>query len=71
MTEQLAHWNPYDQNASAGFFDPEWMFGMREGFDIVIGNPPYVRHEKLKDDKPYFNKHYHAIKNSRFICLFL
>jgi len=40
-TEKLANWNPYDQNASADFFDPEWMFGIRDGFDIVIGNPPY------------------------------
>ena len=42
-TEKLANWNPYDQNASADFFDPEWMFGLREGFDIVTGNPPYGR----------------------------
>jgi hypothetical protein len=39
--KQLAAWDPYDQNASAPFFDPEWMFGVREGFDVVIGNPPY------------------------------
>ncbi|MCX6992867.1 MAG: Eco57I restriction-modification methylase domain-containing protein [Kiritimatiellaeota bacterium] len=39
---QLAAWDPYDQNASAPFFDPEWIFGVRDGFDIVIGNPPYV-----------------------------
>jgi len=39
---QLAGWDPYDQNASSSFFDSEWMFGMREGFDVVIGNPPYV-----------------------------
>ena len=37
----LAAWDPYDQNASAPFFDSEWMFGLKEGFDIVIGNPPY------------------------------
>ena len=37
----LAEWNPYDQNASAGFFDTEWMFGLTTGFDIAIGNPPY------------------------------
>jgi hypothetical protein len=37
----LAEWNPYDQNASAGFFDLEWMFGMKDGFDVVLGNPPY------------------------------
>jgi len=41
-TEKLARWNPYDQNASADFFDPEWMFGVTDGFDITIGNPPYV-----------------------------
>ncbi|MCX5805630.1 MAG: Eco57I restriction-modification methylase domain-containing protein [Proteobacteria bacterium] len=35
--------DPYDQNASAPFFDPEWMFGITDGFDVVIGNPPYVR----------------------------
>jgi len=37
----LANWDPYDQNASSPFFDPEWMFGFKDGFDIVIGNPPY------------------------------
>ncbi|MGB4802930.1 MAG: TaqI-like C-terminal specificity domain-containing protein, partial [Anaerolineae bacterium] len=42
-----AAWDPYDQNAHADFFDPEWMFGVTEGFDIVIGNPPYVRPHKL------------------------
>ena len=41
--EKLAYWDPYDQNASAEFFDPEWMFGVSDGFDITIGNPPYVR----------------------------
>lgn len=39
---QLASWDMFDQNASSPFFDPEWMFGIRNGFDIVIGNPPYV-----------------------------
>jgi len=39
---QLAMWNPYDQNAVASFFDPEWMFGVKD-FDIVIGNPPYIQ----------------------------
>ena len=38
---RLASWNPYDQNTSADFFDAEWMFGLIEGFDIVISNPPY------------------------------
>jgi hypothetical protein len=51
--EKLANWNPYDQNASADFFDAEWMFGVSGGFSIVIGNPPYVRQEQIKDLKPH------------------
>jgi hypothetical protein len=30
----------------------------RGGFDIVIGNPPYVRMEHIKPIKPYLEKHY-------------
>ncbi len=41
-TEKIANWDLYDQNATADFFDPEWMFGVRDGFDVVIGNPPYL-----------------------------
>ncbi|MCK5507155.1 MAG: N-6 DNA methylase, partial [Desulfobacterales bacterium] len=41
VTKKLAHWNPYDQNTHADFFDTKWMFGLKDGFDIVIGNPPY------------------------------
>jgi hypothetical protein len=52
--KQLATWDPYDQNASAPFFDPEWMFGIREGFDVVVGNPLYVDSELMKRDCPEF-----------------
>ena len=38
----LANWDMFDQNSSSPFFDAEWMFGVKDGFDIVIGNPPYV-----------------------------
>lgn len=27
-------------------------------FDVVLGNPPYVRQERLSDIKPYLEKHY-------------
>jgi hypothetical protein len=37
----LASWDPYDQNSFALFFDMEWMYGLKDGFNIVIGNPPY------------------------------
>jgi hypothetical protein len=44
--DKIAHFDIFDPNASADWFDPEWMFGVTDGFDIVIGNPPYVRQEK-------------------------
>ena len=45
--EQVAAWDPFDQNADpAGWFDPEYMFGVTDGFDIVIGNPPYIQLQK-------------------------
>ena len=40
--QKIARWNPYDQNAGAAWFDVKYMFGVAEGFDVVIGNPPYV-----------------------------
>jgi hypothetical protein len=55
---QIAQWNPYNQNSSASFFDPEWMFGLRAGFDVVIGNPPYVRQEQIKHLKDQFKQQY-------------
>jgi adenine-specific DNA-methyltransferase len=47
--DQVTAWNPYSQLGSASFFDPEWMFGLpidpnqNQGFNLIIGNPPYVR----------------------------
>lgn len=34
--------------------DARW----REGFDVVLGNPPYVRHELLADFKPHWSSHF-------------
>ena len=60
--DQIAHWNPYDQNTSATFFDAEWMFGIKKGFDIVIGNPPYLRIQGVQEVTPelipYAKKNY-------------
>lgn len=52
--QHVAGWDPFDPQASSDFFDPYWMFGqsLEEGFDIVIGNPPYF---KENDDKDRFN----------------
>ena len=46
--QQLAAWDMFNQNASSPYFDPEWMFNVKEGFDIVIGNPPYISAIDLK-----------------------
>lgn len=54
----LAKWEPYNQNASAEFFDPEWMFGVSDGFDVAIANPLYVRQESIKELKPAFKERY-------------
>ena len=40
--QKLADWDMFEQNTHADFFDAEWMFGVKGGFDIVIGNPPYI-----------------------------
>lgn len=52
--QQLSEWKPFENQATS-WFDAEWMFGIKDGFDIIIGNPPYLesRHsnfsESLKD----------------------
>jgi hypothetical protein len=46
--------NVFDWNAEF----PEIM--KAGGFDVVIGNPPYVRQEVLFDFKSYFERHYKA-----------
>lgn len=42
-------WNPYDHHNAVDFFDPGKMFGpgLEDGFDVVIGNPPYVQIQKF------------------------
>jgi hypothetical protein len=51
---EMVEWDLYNPEKHAPFFDPEWMFGpeLKDGFDIVIGNPPYVRQEAIKEIKP-------------------
>ena len=48
--DMLAAWDPFDQTSSANWFEPNHMFGVANGFDVVIGNPPYVNVENLEDD---------------------
>ncbi|MBN2857599.1 MAG: N-6 DNA methylase [Candidatus Delongbacteria bacterium] len=41
---KISSWKPFSHEKSE-WFDPLWMFGI-DGFDIVIGNPPYVQLQK-------------------------
>ena len=43
IAEKIVSWDPFELNKTADFFDPEWMFAIKDGFDIVIGNPPYIQ----------------------------
>lgn len=48
IAQKIKNWNPFDDSQPSPFFSPTWMFGIDNGFDVVIGNPPYVEHKKLK-----------------------
>jgi adenine-specific DNA-methyltransferase len=39
--QKIISFDILDPTAKADWFDPEWMFGVVDGFDVVIGNPPY------------------------------
>lgn len=69
----MAEWNPYDQNGKAKFFDAKWMFGIEDGFDIVIGNPPYIRLQKNGGELAYkyIGQNYFTFdRNGDMYCLF-
>jgi len=40
------------------------VFDEKNGFDVVIANPPYVRQEKIRDQKPLLQKQGYEIYNS-------
>jgi adenine-specific DNA-methyltransferase len=56
LTLKLTTWNPFS-NDSNSWFDPEWMFGLEEKFDVVIANPPYGA-TLSKIDQEMFTKIY-------------
>ena len=72
VAEQIATFDPYDQNHFANWFEPEWMFGFTDGFDVVIGNPPYLRIQSVeKALKDLFSKYFKAAtKNYDLYVLF-
>jgi hypothetical protein len=52
--------NAFDWAGKDGF--PDIM--RRGGFDVVIGNPPYVRQESLAELKDYMRRHYKAYQST-------
>ena len=51
---QIADFHPHSSTISetghAPFFDPDFMFGT-DAFDVIIGNPPYVQLQKMKNQR--------------------
>lgn len=60
---KISEFNPFEDK-SCSWFDPWWMFGIRDGFDIVIGNPPYLSISKTKDKKKIQNIGYTTFANT-------
>ena len=68
---QLASWDMFDQNSTASFFDADWMFGIKDGFDIVIGNPPYgiFNKKQNKGESIIVEPEILNYKPNRFACI--
>jgi len=65
MSFKLTQWNPFSYEA-AKFFDAEWMFGIRDGFDVMIGNPPYGCTYST-NEKKFFKDNYKTAKTIKGI----
>ncbi|MBL7840162.1 MAG: Eco57I restriction-modification methylase domain-containing protein [Cyclobacteriaceae bacterium] len=49
---KISSWDPFSHD-KVDWFDPLWMFGVKS-FDLVIGNPPYLRLQGVKATNPDF-----------------
>lgn len=64
------------KNELTDWFDAEWMFGVKNGFDIIIGNPPYIQLQKEDSDGEKFGNTYKECgfetfaKTGDIYCLF-
>ena len=66
----VSGWDPFDQNSSSPFFDPKWMFNIADGFDVVIGNPPYVEAKKLKVVVASFREKYECASGTADLSVY-
>ncbi|MBD3366311.1 hypothetical protein GF360_03165 [candidate division WWE3 bacterium] len=60
LTDKLTDWEPFTHKPTS-WFDPEWMFGIKEGFDVVIGNPPYIDSEAMVANEEDLRKKYREL----------
>ncbi|HEW93063.1 MAG TPA: hypothetical protein ENF81_11090 [Thermotogaceae bacterium] len=72
VEKYLVDWDPFGDEP-AEWFNPFWMFGIEDGFDIVISNPPYIQlqkdHGKLASK--YKSQNYKTfIRTGDIYCLF-
>ena len=68
--QKLADWDMFEQNTHADFFDAEWMFGVKGGFDIVIGNPPYISAPTQIADKQLAAQRELLVKSKKYKSLY-
>ncbi len=65
---QLKSYNPFDSESVATFFDAEYMFGLGSGFDVIVGNPPYVDSENMTRNSPrlreYLRENYRTTRGN-------
>ena len=60
FANKINKWNPFDDSEASPFFNKEWMFGVENGFDVVIANPPYIKEYTYREafdgvrDSPYY-----------------
>lgn len=74
QSKALSQWDPFS-GESCKWFDPEWIFGVKEGFDIAIANPPYYLIDpKLKriskQEHQYYRDHYLSFHGQTDILVF-
>ncbi|NLJ95502.1 MAG: N-6 DNA methylase [Clostridiaceae bacterium] len=50
-TSQLRSFDPFNNGSVAEFYDSKYMFGISDGFDIVIANPPYRNFQSMEEEK--------------------
>jgi len=64
--EQFFKTNPFDWNSEAGFVE---IFNENEGFDYIVGNPPYVEVKNYNVEYPfmhlYIKDRYETTKNGK------